>query len=39
MQTALGVIALPKLPDYGPSGEAAVARMLDICRERIAAFT
>lgn len=38
MQTALAAIALPKLPDYGPSGEAAVARTLDICRERIVTF-
>lgn len=38
MQTALTAIALPKLPDYGPSGEAAVARTLEICRERVAAF-
>ena len=39
MQTALTAIALPKLPDYGPSGEAAVARTLEMCRERIAAFS
>ncbi len=38
MQTALTAIALPTLPDYGPAGEAAVARTLEICRERIAAF-
>jgi len=38
MQTALAAIALPKLPDYGPAGEAAVARTLAICRERVAAF-
>lgn len=39
MQTALAAIALPRLPNHGPSGEAAAARTLEICRERIAAFT
>ena len=31
IRAALGVVALPALPDYGPSGEAAVNRMLEIC--------
>ena len=31
-------ITLPTLPGYGPSGEAAVTRTLEICRERIASF-
>lgn len=39
MQAALAAIALPKLPDYGPSGEVAVARTLEICRERMATLT
>ena len=38
MKQAAGVIALPKLPDYGPEGEAMAARMLGICRTRIEAF-
>lgn len=38
IKQAAGVIALPKLPDYGPEGEAMAARMLDICRMRIEAF-
>ncbi len=38
MRAAVDVIALPTLPGYGPSGEAAVTRTLEICRERIAAF-
>lgn len=38
IKQAAGVIALPKLPDYGPEGEATAARMLDICRMRIEAF-
>ena len=38
MRAAVAVIALPTLPGYGPSGEAAVTRTLEICRERIAAF-
>ena len=38
MQAAVSTIALPKLPDYGSSGEATVSRTLEICRERIASF-
>ncbi len=38
MLVAVAAIALPKLPSYGPSGVAAVARTLEICRERIASF-
>lgn len=38
MQAAVSVIALPELSGYGPSGEAAVTRTLEICRERIASF-
>lgn len=38
IKQAAGVIALPKLPDYGREGEAMAARMLDICRMRIEAF-
>ena len=38
MRTAVAAITLPTLPGYGPSGEAAVTRTLEICRERIAAF-
>lgn len=38
MRSAVGSITLPKLSGYGPSGEAAVARTLELCRERIAAF-
>lgn len=38
MRAAVAVIALPKLPGYGLSGEAAVTRTLEICRERIATF-
>ena len=38
MRAAVAAITLPKLPGYGPSGEAAVTRTLEICRERIAAF-
>lgn len=38
MQAAVSTITLPKLPSYGPSGEAAVARALDICREQIGSF-
>jgi len=38
MQVAVSTITLPKLTSYGPSGEAAVARALDICRERIRSF-
>lgn len=38
MRSAVAAIALPALPAYGPTGEAAVARTLEICRERIASF-
>jgi serine/threonine-protein kinase HipA len=38
MQAAVAAITLPKLPDYGPSGEATVNRTLEICRERIVSF-
>ncbi len=38
MRAAVAAIKLPTLPSYGPSGEAAVARTLEICRERTAAF-
>ncbi|WP_405029625.1 hypothetical protein [Methylibium sp.] len=38
MRAAVAAITLPKLPGYGPSGEAAVTRTLEICRERIASF-
>ena len=38
MRAAVDAITLPKLSGYGPSGEAAVTRTLEICRERIALF-
>ena len=38
MLATVAAIKLPTLPGYGPSGEAAVSRTLEICRERIAAF-
>lgn len=38
MRAAIAAITLPTLPGYGPSGEAAVTRTLEICRERIAMF-
>lgn len=38
MRAAVAAITLPTLPGYGPSGEAAVTCVLEICRERIAAF-
>lgn len=38
MRAAVDVIALPTLHGYGPSGEAAATRTLEICRERIASF-
>ena len=38
MQAAVAAITLPKLPDYGPSGEATVNRTLEICEERIVSF-
>jgi serine/threonine-protein kinase HipA len=38
MRAAVAAVTLPKLPGYGPSGEAAVTRTFEICRERITAF-
>jgi serine/threonine-protein kinase HipA len=38
MRAAVAAITLPRLPDYGPSGELALTRTLEICRQRIAAF-
>ncbi|MEO8039999.1 MAG: hypothetical protein ABI794_14615 [Betaproteobacteria bacterium] len=38
MRVAVAAITLPKLPGYGLSGEAAVTRTLEICRERIGTF-
>jgi serine/threonine-protein kinase HipA len=38
MRAAVAAITLPTLPGYGPSGEDAVTRTLEICRERIATF-
>ena len=38
MRAAAAAITLPTLPGYGPSGEAAVNRTLEICQERISAF-
>lgn len=38
LRAAVATLTLPKLPDVGPSGEAAVIRTLEICRERINAF-
>ena len=38
MRAAVAAITLPTLPRYGPSGEAAVLRTLELCRERIASF-
>ena len=38
MRAAVDVIALPTLPGYGPTGEAAVTRTLEICRERMTSF-
>ncbi|MFN0302650.1 MAG: type II toxin-antitoxin system HipA family toxin [Burkholderiales bacterium] len=38
MRAAVAAITLPKLPAYGPSGEATVTRTLEICRERVASF-
>ena len=38
MKQAADEVALPKLPDYGPEGEAMADRMLDICRVRIKSF-
>lgn len=38
MKQAADEVVLPTLPDYGPEGEAMVAKMLDICRMRIGSF-
>ena len=38
MRAAVDAITLPELPSYGPSGEDAVSRMLEIFRERITSF-
>ena len=38
MRAAVSAITLPTLPGYGPSGEAAVTRTLEVCRERMASF-
>ena len=38
MRAGVAAITLPKLLGYGPSGEAAVTRTLELCRERIASF-
>lgn len=38
MQAGVAAIGLPTLPGYGPSGEAAATRTLELCLERIAAF-
>ena len=38
MRAAVDAITLPKLPGYGPSGEAAFTRTLEMCSGRIASF-
>jgi serine/threonine-protein kinase HipA len=38
MKQATDGVALPKLQDYGPEGEAMAAKMLEICRKRIELF-
>lgn len=38
MRAAIAAITLPELPGNGQAGEAAVARALEVCRERIATF-
>lgn len=38
LRDAVATITLPRLPGYGLSGELAVARTLEICRERMASF-
>jgi serine/threonine-protein kinase HipA len=38
MRAAVAAITLPELPGNGTAGEAAVARTLEICRERLATF-
>ena len=38
MKTAIAALTLPKLPHYGPLGEAAIERSLAICLQRITEF-
>ena len=38
LQVAVAAVTLPRLPNYGPAGEAAVSRTLEICRDRIGSF-
>ncbi len=38
LRAAVEAIAVPRLPGDAPSGEAAVARTLEICRERLTSF-
>ena len=38
MQAAVASIRLPELSGYGASGEDAVSRTIEICRQRLAAF-
>jgi len=38
LRVAVAAITLPQLSNYGPSGEAAVSRTLEICRDRITSF-
>ena len=38
LRGAAHAVALPKLPGYGPQGEAMVARMLDVCQARTKSF-
>jgi serine/threonine-protein kinase HipA len=38
LRRALPATALPRLAGYGPGGENAVAKMLDLCKERVASF-
>ena len=38
MRAAVATIRLPRLPNYGPLGEAAATRTLDTCSQRIASF-
>ena len=38
MRVAVAAITLPTLPGYGPTGEAAASRTLEMCRERVASF-
>jgi len=38
LRIAVAAITLPRLPTYGPSGETAVSRTLEICRDRVTSF-